>query len=104
MGGKIFTSTRTILLATAAAATLLGFAVAVVPGDFEVTTHDVGSASRSKVRVVQISDLHIQNFGERESRLAQSIRDLEPDVIALTGDTIDYSASRQSLEFGDCTG
>jgi len=94
----MFTSTQTILLATAAAATLLGFAVAVVPADFEVTTHDVGSASRSKVRVVQISDLHIQHFGERESRLALSILDLKPDVITFTGDIIDDPKNQQPLE------
>jgi predicted MPP superfamily phosphohydrolase len=92
-----FTTTRALLLAILIAASLLVFATAFVPGDFEVTTHDVGAGSQSRVRVVQISDLHIQQFGERESRLVQTIRDLQPDVIALTGDIIDDPENQQSL-------
>lgn len=37
-------------------------------------------------RIVQISDLHNKNFG---SRLPDKIRELEPDIIAVTGDIID---------------
>jgi len=48
--------------------------------------------------VVQITDLHIQRCGERESQLAQSIRDLKPDVIALTKDITDNPDNQRSLE------
>jgi predicted MPP superfamily phosphohydrolase len=61
-------------------------------------SHDVGTGSQSRVRVVQISDLHIQHFKERESRLAQSLLDLKPDVIAFTGDIIDDPKNQQPLE------
>lgn len=93
-----FTTIRALLLAILIAATLFVFATAFVAGDFEVTTHVVGAEPHIKVRVIQISDLHIQHFGERESRLVQTIRDLKPDVIALTGDMIDDPRNQQPLE------
>jgi len=94
----MITTNRAISLALLGAVSLLVFAIAVVPGDFEVTIHVVGADSDAKARVVQISDLHIQHFGERESRLAQTIRNLKPDVIAFTGDIIDDPKKKRPLE------
>ena len=86
----------TVLLTMAAG--LLAYSGAVVPDDFEVTTHVVGADPQSNVRIVQISDLHIQQFGEKESRLTQIVQDLKPDVIALTGDILDDPNNQQPLE------
>ena len=90
-------ATRALSLTIVGAASLLVFAIALEPLNFEVTTHVVAEDPQSKVRIVQISDLHIQHFGERESQLVQTIRDLKPNVIALTGDIIDNPENQQSL-------
>lgn len=40
-------------------------------------------------KIVQISDLHYQNFGENNEELVELIKGENPDVIVITGDTID---------------
>ena len=75
--------------------TLLCLAVAVVStlifgfsnGQFETTFYQVRSDQLSEnVRVVQLSDLHLNQFGDNNSQLVERIRTLEPDLIAITGD------------------
>ena len=41
-------------------------------------------------RIVQVSDLHDKRFGSGQNRLIRMIRDLNPDMIALTGDILDW--------------
>ena len=43
----------------------------------------------SNVRVVQLSDLHLREFGEGNAELIQRIAALKPDLIAITGDMTD---------------
>jgi predicted MPP superfamily phosphohydrolase len=55
--------------------------------------------------VVHISDLHIQKLGKREQKILQALDELEPDLVFLTGDYVqwdgdyDYSRSRKSCLF-----
>lgn len=42
-------------------------------------------------RIVQISDLHNKAFGDNQYRLIEKIKELQPDMIAVTGDIIDSS-------------
>ena len=42
-------------------------------------------------RVVQISDLHNAAFGKENVKLLAKIRELEPDMVVLTGDLVDSS-------------
>ncbi len=41
------------------------------------------------LRIVQISDLHGKEFGAHSGRLLRAVAELEPDLIAVTGDLID---------------
>jgi len=41
-------------------------------------------------RIVQVSDLHSKRFGRNQERLLRAIRKAQPDMIAFTGDFIDY--------------
>ena len=43
----------------------------------------------SNVRVVQLSDLHLREFGDHNSELIERITTLKPDIIAITGDMND---------------
>lgn len=42
-------------------------------------------------RIVQISDLHNKEFGNEQQRLIKKIQELQPDMIAVTGDIVDSS-------------
>ncbi|MUV36393.1 hypothetical protein JNUCC1_00195 [Lentibacillus sp. JNUCC-1] len=43
----------------------------------------------TKMRVVQLSDLHNRTFGKKNNRLLKAIKDQNPDVVVITGDLID---------------
>lgn len=49
-------------------------------------------------RIVQLSDLHRMQFGEDNSRLVEKMRDLAPDLIALTGDFIEGDTQLSDME------
>lgn len=40
-------------------------------------------------RIAQVSDLHNAEFGDRNQRLLEMLREADPDMIAITGDLID---------------
>lgn len=52
------------------------------------------------LRILQVSDLHVGNTIRQGyvERLARRIRDLDPDMLALTGDLVDGSVSRLAPE------
>ena len=43
----------------------------------------------SNIRIVQLSDLHLREFGEKNADLIEHISALNPDIIAITGDMTD---------------
>jgi predicted MPP superfamily phosphohydrolase len=50
------------------------------------------------VKVVQISDLHIHRIGRRERKLISTMRDINPDLIFITGDFIDNKRGIKPLQ------
>ena len=44
--------------------------------------------------VALVSDLHNKRFGKEQKRLVQAVKDLEPDLIAITGDFVDKSTKK----------
>ncbi len=42
-------------------------------------------------RVLQITDFHCKEFGEKEEKLIKNIKNTNPDIILLTGDFVDES-------------
>ncbi len=65
-----------------------------------VTTMEVESERLPKefdgYRIVQVSDLHNDEFGEKNENLLAVIKDAKPDMIAITGDLLD--SRRTSVE------
>lgn len=59
----------------------------------EVTRIEVSSealpASFDGFRIAHVSDLHNAEFGEDNAQLLAMLRELEPDIIAITGDLVD---------------
>lgn len=50
--------------------------------------------SRPSIRLLHISDLHVERVTPRERRLLDMAEDLEPDLVVLTGDYLNLSAVR----------
>ena len=55
------------------------------------TEYSVDLGLDNNVTIVQISDLHNQFFGIRQSSLLKQIEKADPDIIVVTGDIIDKS-------------
>jgi predicted MPP superfamily phosphohydrolase len=47
------------------------------------------SASAPVVRVIQLTDLHLQRISDHSRRIAATVNRLRPDILVLTGDMID---------------
>lgn len=75
--------------------------VFVTPGRLAVTDHAVvgrqadGSA---RLRLAQVSDLHLHRIGPVETRLLSALHDARPDVILFTGDMIDRRSDLWQLD------
>jgi predicted MPP superfamily phosphohydrolase len=49
------------------------------------------NAQTPNIRLVQLSDLHLQSINSQVIRLAQKVNELQPDLILITGDALDKS-------------
>ncbi|MDP4118185.1 MAG: metallophosphoesterase [Bacillota bacterium] len=81
-----------ILLIPLASILLLGavyFITVIIANnqDFGVTFYQVTSKKvNSRIRIVQLSDLHMHEFGKDNEELVDEIKRLKPNIIAVTGD------------------
>lgn len=54
-----------------------------------VTSYALESGFSQPIRIVQLTDLHGQVFGTDNDILIEKVRNLEPDLICMTGDMLD---------------
>ena len=82
--------TALIILALIAAAA--AFLIKDSRDDLEISRYEVKSQklpeSFDGFKIVQLSDLHGAEFGEDGMELVEKVKELEPDMIALTGDFV----------------
>ena len=78
------------------AAAVDGFLVA--PGRLLTTDHTLGGGARPRVRLVQVSDLHLRSMGRLETRLLTALHDSRADLLLFTGDMIDRRLDLWRLE------
>lgn len=82
--------TALIILALIAAAA--AFLIKDSRDDLEISRYEVASQklpeSFDGFKIVQLSDLHGAEFGEDGMELVEKVKELEPDIIALTGDFV----------------
>jgi predicted MPP superfamily phosphohydrolase len=67
----------------------------VEPELVSVTRHQVGGSGQvttPSLRVVQLTDLHLDSIGAHEERVAAAVRAERPDLVVFTGDSIDDEA------------
>lgn len=92
---------------TALLTVLAAFSIWVYGGNtsIQVTKISINSGkipvSFNGFRIVQVSDLHNAEFGENQSKLLQMVKNISPDMIAVTGDLIDSSNTdvKKAMDF-----
>ena len=61
----------------------------------EITTIEVEDSKIPKsfdnFSIIQISDLHDAEFGKNQKNLIEKVKEIDPDIIVITGDFIDFS-------------
>jgi predicted MPP superfamily phosphohydrolase len=90
---------RTCLVAGAVplAATIDG--LAITPRRLVSSHHTFGHAApNDRLRVVQVSDLHVHGIGTLERQLLEQLHDAQADLIVITGDSIDRANSLPLLD------
>lgn len=85
---------KTILVIVAAGLAIDGFLIE--PYRLEVTRHQV--AARVHLRIAHLSDLHTHGFGTLERNVVARVEAARPDIIVVTGDTIDDGKSEVARE------
>lgn len=92
--------TALIILALIAAAT--AFLIKDSRDDLEISRYEVKSQklpeSFDGFKIVQLSDLHGAEFGEDGMELVEKVKELEPDMIALTGDFVTDEGDLAAVE------
>jgi len=83
-------------MAVPAVAAIDGFLI--TPRRLVTSTHRFGEPSGSRIRLLQISDVHLQRIGGLEERLLAAVHDAAADLIVLTGDMIDRADRLWQLE------
>jgi predicted MPP superfamily phosphohydrolase len=84
---------------------LAAYGTLIEPFRVQVTHLEVCSPRlsnpRSRLRIVQISDLHVERLTRRERNLPALVASLEPDMIVLTGDFLSTSYNRDAQALAD---
>lgn len=89
--GKFAIGFSTVLVAVAIALIEIGFYSSKIEPNWIEVTHTTIMTSDLKaeappLRIVQLTDLHIERFGKREAHALAIVKRLKPDLILLTGD------------------
>ena len=87
------------LFAVVASLLVIAYGFLWEPFEVEVTFHRVNDPNLSQIiRIAQLSDLHIQNFGRREKSVIQKLNQLKPDILIISGDAIDRADALHALK------
>jgi uncharacterized protein len=99
---RFFKKKRYIIIAIATLiAAILLYAFSVEPNLFVVTEHRLNSETavdRSRLKLVQISDLHLKKFDDRARKIADKVNQLQSNIILFTGDSIDKAEQLSGFE------
>ncbi|ADV47407.1 metallophosphoesterase [Cellulophaga algicola DSM 14237] len=61
-------------------------------------THDLSDATKNKIKIIQLSDLHLKEIVYFHKTIAEKINKEKPDFIVFTGDTISRRNTYHILE------
>lgn len=92
----------TALIILALIAVAAAFLIKDSREDLEISRYEVKSQklpeSFDGFKIVQLSDLHGAEFGEDGMELVEKVKELEPDIIALTGDFVTDEGDLAAVE------
>ena len=92
----------TVLIILALIAAAAAFLIKDSRDDLEISRYEVKSQklpeSFDGFKIVQLSDLHGAEFGEDGMGLVEKVKELEPDIIALTGDFVTDEGDLAAVE------
>lgn len=87
--------------AFAIAPSLVAYAFWIEPYWIEVTHHNISAPLSSPLKIAHLTDIHTSGFGRRERKMVQIVQGERPDLIVITGDSInitsDYPGFRDVL-------
>lgn len=73
--------------------------VAITPRRLVTSHHAFGqTTSTDRLRIVQVSDLHLHGIGTLERQLLEQLHEAQADLIVITGDAIDRADSLPLLD------
>ena len=73
--------------------------VAITPRRLVTSHHAFGtSTTTDRLRIVQVSDLHVHGIGTLERQLFERLHEAQADLIVITGDSIDRAGSLPLLD------
>ena len=92
----------TALIVVALIAAFCAFIIKESRDELEISRYEVASSKLSEsfdgFTIVQLSDLHGAQFGEDGTELVDKVRELAPDIIALTGDFVTDEGDLEAVE------
>lgn len=69
----------------------------IEPYWIEVTHHHVAAPIRAPIKIAHLTDIHTSGFGRREQKLLDVMDAEKPDVIVITGDSINITSDYPGL-------
>jgi predicted MPP superfamily phosphohydrolase len=81
----------------AIALTLGTYAFWIEPNWIEVTHHNVSAPLSRPVKIAHLTDIHTSGLGRRELKMLQLLEAEQPDLIVITGDSINVTADYPGL-------
>jgi len=61
------------------------------------TSHDIACRPENKIKIIQLSDLHLTRMRYIHKPIASNINKIMPDIVFFTGDTITHSKNLEIL-------
>lgn len=72
------------------------YAVFIEPTWLEVSRHEITGRIRQELTIAHLTDLHFHNFGTIEKKVLSIVNAESPDIVLVTGDTLDGPQSLAS--------
>ena len=88
---------RILILAVVALLAATIYAFWIEPYWIEVTHHTISAPLASPIKIAHLTDLHTYGLGRRELKMLEVLKDEQPDLIAITGDSISVSSNYPGL-------